>query len=264
MSKIFTLQTRAIKAAQEERWDDSILLNQELLTIDPRNIGAFNRIGFAYLQKQDQASAEEAYQQVLDIDNSNSVARKYLEVIRKKQPVRLPKALKHSDFVDEPGKTKSTGLCRLADADVMNNLSVGMDCEFRCAKTRISVHCDDHYIGSLPDDLTARLQQLIEAGNIYTVKIQSLKNNNIVVFIRERSRAESVAHISSFPSESGGILTLDASDISREDEEPVYMGETGDDEGDNELDSETIEEALKNSYDADEDEEEVISADDED
>ncbi len=261
MSKIFTLQTRAIKAAQEERWDDAILLNEELLTIDPRNIGAFNRIGFAYLQKQNHGSAEKAYQEVLDIDNSNSVARKYLEVIRKKQPVRLPKALRHSDFVDEPGKTKSTSLCRLADADVINNLSVGMDCELKCAKTRISVHCDGKYIGSLPDDLTARLRQLMEAGNVYTVKIQSLKNNNVVVFIRERSRAETVAHVASFPSESGGILTLDASDISREDEEPVYMGETGDDEGENELDSETIEEALKNSFDTDDEEEETIDDD---
>lgn len=262
MSKIFTLQTRAIKAAQDERWDDAIVLNQELLAIDPRNIGAYNRIGFAHLQKQEHQQAATAYQQVLEIDSSNTVAKKYLDVIRKKQPVKLPKALRHSDFVDEPGKTKSTNLARLADADVIADLSVGMDCELKSSKSRISVMCDGRYIGSLPDDLTARLQQLIEAGNVYSVKIQSLKNNAVIVFIRERERAEAVAHIASFPNDSASVLTLDASEISRDDEEPVYMGETGEDDGDSELDSESIEEALKNAYDTDEEEAPDVALDD--
>lgn len=261
MSKIFTLQTRAIKAAQEERWADAIALNQELLELDPRNIGALNRTGFAFLQQQAHKEAALAYQQVLELDSSNTVAKKYLEVIKKKQPVKLPKALRHSDFVDEPGKTKSTNLSRLADADVIADLSVGMDCEFKCTKNRISVQCEGKYIGSLPDDLTARLQQLIEAGNVYTVKVQSLKNNNVTVFIRERERAEAVAHIASFPNESASVLTLDASEIGRDDEEPVYMGETGDDEGDNELDSESIEEALKSAYDQDDDDDTEVAVD---
>jgi tetratricopeptide (TPR) repeat protein len=265
MSKIFTLQTRAIRAAQEERWDDAISLNQELLEIDPRNTGALNRLGFAYMQKQDTSQAETTYQQVLTLDSSNAVAKKYLEAIKKKQPVRLPKALRHTDFVDEPGKTKSTQLSRLADADVLSNLSVGMDCELKPSKTRISVQCDGKYIGSLPDDLMSRLLPLVEAGNAYTIKVQSLKNNSITVFIRERDRAASVAHISSFPSESSSVLSYDGTEITREEEEPVYMGETGDDEGENELDSESIEEALKHAYDVEEDEPpEEVGEDDED
>lgn len=262
MSKIFTLQTRAIKAAQEERWLDAITLNQELLDLDPRNIGALNRTGFAYLQQQSQQDAAKAYQRVLEIDSSNSVAKKYLEIIRRNQPVKLPKALRHTDFVDEPGKTKSTTLSRLADTEVISNLSVGMDCELKLSKNRISVKCEGKYIGSLPDDLMARLQQLIEAGNIYSVKIQSLKNNNVTIFIRERERAEAVSHIASFPNESANMLTLDVSDMSRDDEEPVYMGETGDDEGDNELDSESIEEALKVTYDSDDDDTPEVPVDD--
>jgi len=264
MSKIFTLQTRAIKAAQEERWPDAIALNQELLEVDPRNIGALNRTGFAYLQQQSHQEAATAYQRVLEIDSSNSVAKKYLDIIRRKQPVKLPKALRHTDFVDEPGKTKSTNLSRLADAEVLSNLSVGMDCDLKPSKNRISVRCEGKYIGSLPDDLMARLIQLIEAGNVYSVKIQSLKNNNVTIFIRERERADVVAHIASFPNDSASMLTLDVSDMSRDDEEPVYMGETGDDEGDNELDSESIEEALKVTYDSDDDSAREVPSDDDD
>lgn len=244
MSKIFTLQARAIKAAQEERWDDAITVNQELIALDPRNVGAYNRMGFAHLQLKDWATAQKDYLKVLEIDSSNNVAQKYLDIIKKKKNVKLPKALRHTDFVDEPGKTKSTQLVRLADNNIVDDLSVGSDCELTPTKTRISVKCEGQYIGSLPDDLTSRLQQLMEAGNTYSVKIQSLKNNNVTIFIRETSRAEAIAHIASFPTESN-VLSLDSSELAREEEAPVYMGETGEDSGDNALDSETIEEALK-------------------
>lgn len=261
MSKIFTLQSKAIKAAQDERWEDAITCNQELIEIDPRNLGAYNRLGFAYLQSQDWPAAQKAYEHVLSVDSSNSVAQKYLDIIKKKKSVKLPKALRHTDFVDEPGKTKSTQLARLADSTTIEDLSVGSDCELNCSKSRISVKCDGQYIGSLPDDLTSRLRELLEAGNTYSVKIQSLKNNNVTVFIRELTRAESVAHLASFPSESS-VLSLDSSELAREEEAPVYMGETGDDYGDNELDSESIEEALKKDHVPDEDEEDEVDVDD--
>lgn len=265
MSKLFTLQSKAIRAAQEERWEDAITLNQKLLAIDPKNIGALNRLGFAHLQINDHQEAANYYQQVLQLDSSNSVAKKYMDIIKNKLPVKLPKALRHSDFVDEPGKTKSTTLTRLAAPDVLNNLSVGLDCQLKSTKSRVSVHCDGKYIGSLPDDLTARLQSLIEAGNQYSVKIQSLKNGSVIVFIREREKADNVMHITSFPTESNSAMNLEATDLAREEEDPVYMGETGDDEGENALDSESIEEALKKVYDqGDEDVEEDLDSDDED
>jgi len=256
MNTLFTLQSKAIKAAQEERWADAVTFNQELLEHDMRNIGALNRLGFAYMQSQDTASAQKTYERVLEIDSANTVAKKYLDIITKKKPVKLPKALKHSDFVDEPGKTKSTQLARLAGPDVLAELSVGGDCVVKCSSSRMSVQCDNTYIGSLPDDLVARLLPLIKAGNLYTIKIQSLKNNNVTVFIRERERAAEVAHIASFPSESASVMALDTAELARTDEEPIYLGETGEDDDSMALGSTALEEALNTDeyHDTDEDE----------
>jgi tetratricopeptide (TPR) repeat protein len=261
MNTLFTLQSKAIKAAQDERWEEAVTFNQEMLQHDNRNIGALNRLGFALMQLQNMSEAQKTYQQVLEIDSSNAVAKKYLDIIKKKKPVKLPKALKHSDFVDEPGKTKSTQLARLAGPDVLSNLSVGGDCQIKCSSSRISVQCDGTYIGSLPDDLVARLRPLIEAGNQYTVKIQSLKNNTVTVFIRERERAAEVAHIASFPSESANVMALDTAELARTDEEPIYLGETGEEDDSMALGSSALEEALSSDEYHDEDDDEETTAD---
>lgn len=245
MSKIFTLQTRSIKAAQQEKWEDALALNQELLEIEPRNVSALNRMGFAYLQLQKLAPAKKTYRQVLEIDASNNVAKKYLKIIENKKPVKLPKALSHTNFIDEPGKTKSTKLSRPADLQTIESLSVGSDCQLEAKKTRVSVFCDGTYIGSLPDDLTNRVKNLLELGHQLNVKIQSLKNNKVKVFIRETMRGEGYEHIPSFPTESGSLLNLDSAEIARDEEAPVYMEATEEEFGSKELDSGTIEEALR-------------------
>lgn len=248
MNTLLVLQNRAIKAAQEERWEDAQNLNQELLAADPNNLGALNRLGFAYLQDNHLRKAQQTYQRVLELDKTNAVAKKYLEVIKKankQQPVKLPKALKHSDFIDEPGKTKSVSLVRLADSETLENLSIGADCRFKTSKTRISVVCDGTYIGTLPDDIFLRLQPLIEAGNTYAIKIQSVKQNTVRVFLRELTRAESVQHVTSFPAETLSVLSLEHAELAREEEEPVIVSETGEEDDLRMLENRDIDQALE-------------------
>lgn len=260
MNTLLVLQNRAIKAAQEERWEDAQKLNKELLEADPKNLGALNRLGFAYLQSGNHKKAKETYNQVLSIDKTNTVAKKYLKLVEraaKKQPVKLPKALKHSDFIDEPGKTKSVSLVRLADADTIEDLSIGADCELKSTKTRISVKCDGTYIGTLPDDIFLRLQPLLQAGNTYSVKIQSIKNNGVRVFLRETHRVEQVEHIASFPVDNIGVLTLEHGEIVREEEEPVIVSETGEEDDNHMLDNRDIDQAIEGRDYDDEDDDEV-------
>jgi hypothetical protein len=201
MNTILVLQNRAIKAAQAERWADAQQHNLEILDQDPQNVSALNRLGFAYMQDKKNMDAQATYERVLQLDRANVVAKKYLQAIKSNAPTRLPKALSHSDFIDEPGKTKSVQLVRLAGNDVLRQLSVGSECVFNCAKTRVSVYCEQDYIGTLPDDLCSRLRPFLEAGNCYTIRIQSLKNNTVTVFIREVSRAECLQGQPSFPSD---------------------------------------------------------------
>lgn len=176
----------------------------------------------------------------------------------------MPKALKHSDFIDEPGKTRSVTLVRLADAEILEDLSVGADCTLHATKTRISVKCDGIYIGTLPDDIHSRLEPLIAAGNTYSVKVQSLKGSTVRVFIRELTRAEGVEHLASFPSESTmAALSLDNAEVAREDEEPVIVSETGEGDDDTALENRDIDEVLEGNQKDDYEEEDIEVDDDE-
>lgn len=247
MNTLLVLQNRAVKAAQEERWSDAQEINQDILKQDERNIGALNRLGFAYLQDNKLKQAKETYESVLKIDRANQVAKKYLSILARKQPIVLPKALKHSDFIDEPGKTKSVTLVRLASADVLANLSIGADCHLNATKSRVSIQCGKKYIGSLPDDLATRIQPLIDAGNQYSTKIQSLKNNTVTIFIRELRRDQSVAHVTSFPTDNFSVLTLDHTEFSRDEDSPVYLSGSDGEEGPSAIGSAGIDEALDSS-----------------
>lgn len=269
MNSLLILQNRAIKAAQEERWDDAQTFNSQIIKQEPKNTSALNRLGFSYLQLGEHDKAKKTYEKVLNIDRTNSVAKKYLKLVEKakqKKPVKLPKALKHSDFIDEPGKTRSITLVRLADSDVIEDLSVGAECKLHHTKTRISVKCDGTYIGTLPDDICARLDPLLTAGNIYSVKIQSLKGGNVRLFIREIERAAGVEHIASFPSESTmTALSLDNAEVAREDEEPVIVSETGEGDDDTALENRDIDEVLEgNQKDDFDDDDDIDTSDDDD
>lgn len=244
MNTLLVLQNRAVKAAQEERWEDAQALNQEILDQDPNNISALNRLGFSFLQSADMDRAQATYERVLELDKANPVAKKYLEAIAEKKPVKLPKALRHSEFIDEPGKTRSVHLVKLAEQDVLEELSIGSECSFKNSKGRLSVLCDGEYIGSLPDDLASRLRPLVEAGTEYSAKVQSLKNGAVIIFMRELKRGAGVEHIASFPAESLNLLAIDHSELARDEEDPVYVAETENDEGGQAMDNIDLDDAL--------------------
>jgi hypothetical protein len=107
-----------------------------------------------------------------------------------------------------------------------------------------------------------RLQPLVEAGNTYSVRLQSLKSGNVRIFVRELSRASSVSHISSFPNETLGMLSMDHSELAREDDVPVMVSATGDDGDDQVLDTRGIDEALEEDDDYDDDASDELDAED--
>jgi hypothetical protein len=63
------------------------------------------------------------------------------------------------------------------------------------------VTSDGKYIGRLPDNLYARLKELMKYGNKYAVYIKSVEKNDVKVFIRETKRSDKVSDIPSFPAE---------------------------------------------------------------
>ncbi|HKY74376.1 MAG TPA: hypothetical protein VJ246_03645 [Patescibacteria group bacterium] len=228
MNTLTTLQTQAISAAEKQDWDAAIMTNTNILELDPQNTSALNRLGFSYLQKGNKKKAKDTYERVISLDAFNSIAKKYLTVLENGNEF-MPASTGsfYENFIEEPGKTKTVSLCRLADPSILTTIPVATPCTLVIKQYRISVETESGvYLGSLPDDLSHSLTKLMKGGNLYRVVVKSVSKANCVVFIKELSRSKKQAHIISFPttisSHNSGIheeLLVDAT--------PVDVSETG-------------------------------------
>ncbi len=230
MSTLSNLQAQAIAAAEKQDWPAAITANQSLLELEPKNISAMNRLGFCYLQQADTKNAKAAYTKVLELDAYNSIAKKYLSLLengKKIAPVTMNTF--QENFIEEPGKTKTVGLCRVADPSILTTIPVGTPCTLVIKQHRISVETEQGnvYVGSLPDDLSHNLSKLIVGGNLYKTVIKSVTKTGCSVFIKELSRSKKQQHLHSFPPTihahaAGGMheeLLVDSS--------PIDVSETG-------------------------------------
>lgn len=193
------LQALAIAAAKSGDWQKAVELNQEILTTAPQDVSALNRLGMALLQTGEPKQAKEAFSQVLAIDKTNSIAKKQLDRIKSNNTPPTP-AFNKTYFIEEPGKTKIAELHRLSGKQVLDMLSVGMNCVLKLKNRYISVETENGtYIGALPEDISFRLTKLIQTGNTYHCSIHSCSNNQCSVYLKELIRSEKNKDIHSFP-----------------------------------------------------------------
>jgi hypothetical protein len=87
------------------------------------------------------------------------------------------------------------------------------------------------YIGSLPDDLSYRLNKLIKRGNEYLCLIHSFTDNACSVHLREVKTSVKNKHLQSFPV--GRLTSINSVGANEEffieDDIPVETGEHEDD-----------------------------------
>lgn len=231
MSQIVKLQQQAINAAKKRDWDQACQYNQELLELKPKDINALNRLGATYLQLNKNRQAQQTFKKVLKIDKSNKLAQKQLQKIKDKQNTSLP-SFSNESFIEEPGKTKSIELYRLADKNALKKISIGEECILQPKNRYISVCIGDRYIGSLPEDLSFRLAKLIKSGNSYTCRIRSCDGIKCIVHIREIERSEKNRDIASFANKKiNPTLTVNEVDESMiEQDIPVEIVDTDNDD----------------------------------
>jgi hypothetical protein len=196
---VSTLELQAIQAAKNQDWQGAVDFNQQIINQEPENIGAFIRLGVAQVQMQQMKLAKAAFEHVLDIDKNNSLAKKHLQKLKNNQKITLFNLPKDEEFIEEPGKTKTVELHRLAGKEQLEKFSVGQTCNLRPKNRFISVEVDKTYIGSLPEDLSARLTKLIKDGNEYSCYIQSISSTSCSVFLKETIRAKKNEFVHSFP-----------------------------------------------------------------
>lgn len=212
-----TLENQAIQATKTQDWQLALSLNLQILEQEPNNIPALMRSGIAYVQLEEKSKAVAAFEQVITLDKSNALAKKHLEKLKRNQKILLSRLPSNEELIEEPGKSKTVELHRLAGKEQLENLSVGQLCQLKLKNRFISVEFDKVYIGSLPEDLSARLSKLMNTGNTYNCYIQSLSSTSCSVFIKEVSRSKQNEYVHSFPvakSQMGGINDMYLSDDS--------------------------------------------------
>lgn len=203
MKNIAPLQKQAIEAAKQENWQLAIELNQTILKEHPDNINALNRLALAMMQLNQPAEAKKILQKVLTVDKHNKIAQKNLLHAKRKQRGKVAQFHQAANCIEEPGKARIIELIRLTDKKFLRQHRAGQECILDPKKTFVSVNSiqDNNYLGSLPQDISKRLIQLIKNGNQYCCSIHSIDTTTpyCKVHVKETYTSEINKGITSFP-----------------------------------------------------------------
>ena len=80
------------------------------------------------------------------------------------------------------------------DSSIFASLDSGDEVKLVASAHKVSItDSDGKYIGCFPDDLAARLRNLMKKGNKYQVLIKSIDSKEVTVLIRESENKTGVA-----------------------------------------------------------------------
>lgn len=199
-----TAAQKAISFALEGKWEEATKANLDTLKESPEDIDSLNRLARAYAECGKIGKAKETTQKVLKLDPVNPIAKRCHDkwqagVIGEKH---ASTGANGEAFLEEPGKTKLITLLNPGDEKVLAALNSGDNVILTTHTHKVSVVTEDgKYLGRLPDDLAARLKNLIKNGNKYQILIKSIGTHDITVFARETERGKDAGGMSSFPTE---------------------------------------------------------------
>lgn len=182
------LTQAAIQASLHSNWEEAIDLNIQILHSEPESVAALNRLARAYTELNQKDSAKEVYEKVLKIDKFNPIALKSLRTLPNKNG-QSELQLADEDFIEESGVTKAVRLTKLATKEVLLTLTCKQPLHLSPRARLVSVITKDGtYIGSLPDDLSVRLNKLLKLGYSYSACVKSNSENSLTLFLRETKR----------------------------------------------------------------------------
>jgi len=210
----------AIGFALSGNWDEAVKANLEIIKQNPDDTDALNRLAKAYTELGKISQARETAKKVLAIDTVNPIALKLIEKLKltKKGTTEASGSVSSESFLEEPGKTKLITLLNLGDSSIFTNLNPGEEVKLVSYPHKVTINTiDGKHIGSLPDDVAARLRNLIKAGNKYQALIKSAEPKEVTVFIREIERGPKAPEISSFPTEKIDYVSFTAPELVHKD-----------------------------------------------
>jgi tetratricopeptide (TPR) repeat protein len=212
-----SLAQKAISQALKGEWQKAVATNKLILSDEPENTEAMNRLSRAYSEVGDFEKAKKVAQKVLKINPYDSIATKSLQKWGnlKKGTTYVSKPVNPDLFLEEPGKTKIVPLLHIGDyVKVIAKLDSGDEVVIDNHSHRISVlTLDGKYVGRLPDDLSAKLKKYTSLGNVYSAYIKSVDIKEVKVFLREVKRCDKLKDTPSFPAEKIDYVSFTPPDL---------------------------------------------------
>src|SRR3989338_7115689 len=198
-----TPERLAIQAAIKADWPEAIKANQEILSSEPKNTAALNRLGIAYLKSQQPREAKKFFLKVLKIDSFNTIAKTNLKKAAPKYSTEYDNTKELSNhtfsFIKEPGKSIIVPLGNIGEPNIIATIYTGLPVDLKISGRKVKVvTTGDKYIGSLPDDISIHLIRLIKAGYKYQTLIKSADTASVQVYIKEIKNSKKLKGIPSF------------------------------------------------------------------
>lgn len=200
------LKDIAIKYALENKWQEAIEANLQIISENPDDVDTLNRLGFAYMQTANLEDAQKTYKLVLEKDPTNPIATKNLKKAQSNVQSNGSSSNSHRSielinnlFIEEAGKTRTVELKNIADKKTISTLQTGEQVNLVPRRSKIYIQNQNKtYIGMLPDNVGMRLTSFIQGGNEYLACIKSVTEKNIVVFIKETKKSPKFKNMPSF------------------------------------------------------------------
>ena len=219
---------QAIQFAMQSRWDDAITANRAIIAVFPTEPEAYNRLGKALSETGKIKEAREAYHQALELEPTNSIARKNLERLATSRAKAEPDRAQQVDtslFIEEMGKTGVTVL-KPANIKMLATLSAGDEVALKTIGSRLTVETmAGDYISDIEPKLALRLTRLIAGGNKYAAAVAGLSGDSVRVIIKETFQHPGQVGRLSFPAGKAGEVvrpytkeSLVRADLDEEDE----------------------------------------------
>lgn len=212
------IKQEAIKAAVNNNWPLAIQHNLAIISENPDDVAALNRLGIAYSMSQKNTDAMKTFQQAIKLDPRNQIAKNNIDRLKINKTSGL---MNHSlqstvSFIEEPGKSKVIPLVNQGEPKVFSTLTIGENAELVASKYKIKVISNSkQFIGYLPDNIAHRLIELLKAGYKYKTTIKSVNPKLPCVFIQEIHNSKKLKGAPSFPlDDTNHLPSLSAGDSS--------------------------------------------------
>ena len=199
----------AVLYAMQGKWNDAIKINKEILSVNPNDVDAYNRLGKALSEIGKIEKSKIAFQNALSLSPQNVIAKKNLARIKLMDNSNTKNSLPSKLLVSVEKSTENTTstLVNLAPSNILLNLSPGQQLEIIIDKDILKINNESlQYIGQIEPKIGLRLSKLIKGGNKYNTTVMSVNQEEIIVLIKEIFKHPSQSNIASFPILSHNIV----------------------------------------------------------